>query len=327
MTQTPIAPPLEGAPQCPACAFASPANEGAARHSRYALRRCLHCDLLFSEPMQAAASRWYSSSWLYGLREENTKLDGRKRRVPWNFARALSVLRPGDGNELLDVGCAEGHFLWLAQEAGFQVTGLDFNPHSLQIAKEVFGIPSVYQSSVEELARRFPHTTYDVVTIFEVLEHTADPFATLASLNKVLKPGGRLCLSVPGFRRWPALFHPVVDAPPHHLTLWTEESLKRLLERTGFRVVTLGRKPLNVDDLGVHVKWRLQEIVRKFQRSDCAEVSGKSESPETPAKPIAKDGVRLVYRLGKASLAPICWALRLNPRAGGFTLFVHGQKT
>jgi SAM-dependent methyltransferase len=325
--QMELAPPVEGTRQCPACAFASSANEGAARHSRYVVRRCLNCHLLFSEPMQAAESAWYSSSWLYGLREENTKLDGRKRQVPWNFAQALSVLRPEDGNELLDVGCAEGHFLWLAQEAGFQVTGLDFNPHSLQIAKEVFGISSVYQSSVEELVRRFPHTTYNVVTIFEVLEHTADPFATLCSLNKILKPGGRLCLSVPGFMRWPALFHPVVDTPPHHLTLWTEEALKRLLERAGFKVVALRRKPLNVDDLGVHVKWRLQELVRRFQRGDCAEACEESASVAAPAKPIAKDGGRLVHRMGKASLAPMCWALRLNPRAGGFTLFVHGQKT
>ena len=327
VTQMESVPRVEGTRQCPACAFASPANGGVARHSRYGLRRCLHCHLLFSEPMEAADSAWYSSSWLYGLREENTKLDGRKRGVPWNFAQALSVLRPDDGNKLLDVGCAEGHFLWLAQEAGFQVTGLDFNPHSLQIAKEVFGIPSVYQCSVEELARRFPRTTYDVVTIFEVLEHTADPFATLCSLNKILKPGGRLCLSVPGNMRWPALFHPVVDAPPHHLTLWTEEALGRLLERAGFQVGTLRRKPLNADDLGVHVKWRLQEFVRKFQRGDCAEVCGDSALPKAPAKPIAKDGARLFHRLGKASLAPMCWALRLNPRAGGFTLFVQGQKT
>jgi SAM-dependent methyltransferase len=319
--------PVEEKRRCPACAFGSSANEGTARDSRYGVRRCLQCHLVFSEPMQAADSAWYSSSWLYGLREENTRLDGRKRGVPWNFAQALSVLRATDGNKLLDVGCAEGHFLWLAQEAEFSVTGLDFNPHSLQIAKEVFGIPSVYQCSVEELVRRFPHTFYDVVTIFEVLEHTADPFATLCSLNRVLKPGGRLCLSVPGFQRWPALFHPEVDTPPHHLTLWTEDALERLLERTGFKVLTVRRKPLNVDDIGVHAKWRLQEFLRKYRRGDRAEVCGENFSSVSPARPIAMDGSRMVQRLGKAGLAPICLALSLNPRAGGFTLFVHGQKT
>jgi SAM-dependent methyltransferase len=274
--------------------------------------------------MLAAESAWYSSSWLYGLREENTRLDGRKRMPPWNFAQALSVLRPTVGDELLDVGCAEGHFLWLAQEADFHVTGLDFNPQSLQIAKEVFGISSVYQCSVEELARQFPDTCYDVVTIFEVLEHVADPFETLCSLNKVMKPGGQLCLSVPGVKRWPVLFHPVVDAPPHHLTLWTKEALQRLLERAGFQVITLRAKPLNVDDIGVHLKWRLQEFLRKFQKGNGGEAIEKNSSQGR--KPLGITRSRIVQRLAKGVLAPICWALRLNPRAGGFTLFANCQK-
>jgi SAM-dependent methyltransferase len=324
LTVMDMAQPAEEKLRCPACASTDPTKVSAAGHDGYGVRRCLHCHLLFSEPMLAADSAWYLSSWLYGLREENTKLDGRKRAVPWNFGQALSVLRPAASNELLDVGCAEGHFLWLAQEAGFNVTGLDFNPHSLQIAKEVFGISSVYQCSVEELARQFPCTSYDVVTLFEVLEHTADPFETLCSLNKVLKPGGQLCLSVPGFRRWPVLFHPVVDAPPHHLTLWTEEALQRLLGRAGFRVLTLRAKPLQVDDLGVHLKWRLQEVLRKFQRAPGGEMAGKNSS--LAAKPPELTRSQMVHRLAKGGLAPICWALRFNPRAGGFTLFANCQK-
>lgn len=324
MTEMELAQAVEETLRCPACASGSSVKGSTVRHSRYGVRRCLNCHLLFSEPMLAADSAWYSSSWLYGLREENTKLDGRKRCVPWNFAEALSVLRPAGGDELLDVGCAEGHFLWLAQEAGFNVTGLDFNPISLQIAKEVFGISSAYQCSVEELARRFPDISYNVVTIFEVLEHTANPFGTLCSLNKVLKPGGQLCLSVPGFMRWPALFHPEVDTPPHHLTLWTEEALRSLLERAGFRVLTLRAKPLNVDDIGVHLKWRLQEFLQKLQHGNGGEVVEKNSS--SARKPLGITRSQMAHRLAKSGLAPICWALRLNPRAGGFTLFANCQK-
>lgn len=325
MTEMQRAAVVEEKPRCPACASGNSVKGIRAQISRYGVRRCLNCHLLFSEPMQAADSAWYSSSWLYGLREDNTKLDGRKRDVPWNFAQALSALRPADRGELLDVGCAEGHFLWLAQEAGFKVTGLDFNPISLRIARDVFGVPSVYQCSVEELARQFPDTPYDVVTIFEVLEHTANPFETLTSLHHVLKPGGQLCLSVPGFLRWPALFHPEVDTPPHHLTLWTEDALGSLLERAGFVVRALRAKPLSVDDFGVHLKWRLQEFLQKKLRGgNGREAAQKNSSPAVNPSGITRS--RTAHRLAKAGLAPLCWGLRLHPKAGGFTLFAHCQK-
>lgn len=314
----------QGITCCPACGMAEWVGIGPSGTSGYHLCRCSGCSLVFSSPMAAADSSWYASSWLYGLREASAELIGRERPVPWNFAQALSRLPAVPGVTLLDVGCAEGYFLYLAREAGYVVTGLDFNPHSLQIAKEVFGISSVYQYSVEDLARRFPDTSYDVVTMFEVLEHTADPFEILCSLNKVLKQGGQLCLSVPGFRRWPALFHPVVDAPPHHLTLWTEEALKKLLERAGFRVLTVRVKPLSVDDIGVHLKWRLQELLRKFQHGNREEVVEKNSS--SARKPLRITRSQMVHRLAKGGLAPICWALRFNQRAGGFTLFANCQK-
>jgi SAM-dependent methyltransferase len=310
--------------RCPACASRNSVKESTALHSGYGLRLCLHCNLQFSDPMLAADSDWYSSSWLYGLREDNTRLDGRKRSVPWNFAEALRVLRPAGGMELLDVGCAEGHFLWLAQEAGFHVTGLDFNPVSLQIAREVFGISSIYQCSVEELARQFPNTSYDVVTLFEVLEHTANPFETLCSLHQVLKLGGQFCISVPGFKRWPTLFHPEVDSPPHHLTLWTEEALQRLLERAGFRVLSLRAKRLSADDLGVHLKWRLQRFLQKIPRGNGGKPGGEKSS--RTGKPTGITRSKAVHRMAKGALAPVCWTLRINPKAGGFTLFANCQK-
>jgi len=228
---------------------------------------CLYANyqLRFSVPMISADSDWYRSSWFYGQREATVKSSAVDHPVPWNFARALSAIESAPRRKLLDVGCAEGQFLYMARRIGFDVTGLDFNPVSLQIARNVFGISSVYQYSVEELAERFPGASFDVVTMFEVLEHTADPLGMLKSLTKVMKPGA-LPLSVPGWKRWPVLFHPEVDSPPHYLTLWTEEALAKILKRAGLEVRMITRKPLCVDDFGVHIKWRVQGILRQFRR-------------------------------------------------------------
>ena len=307
---------------CPACASANRICMRKAPNAAYVLYQCANCELVFSEPMLAADSAWYSSSWLYGLRERFTRIEGERRPVPWNFAQGLSTLHPGSGDKLLDVGCAEGHFLWLARQAGFEVTGLDINPVSLAIAKEVFGIPSVYESSVEQLAERFPGVLYDAVSLFEVLEHTADPFQTLCSIRRVLRPGGSLILSVPGYGRWPALFHPVVDAPPHHLTLWTEEALRKLLTRAGFRVLDVRAKPLRAEDLGVLLKWRFQELLGRARVKPRA-VTQRDGS----LVGVGHDAwlVGMARQFAKIVLSPVCWILGLHPKAGGFMLFAAGE--
>jgi SAM-dependent methyltransferase len=312
---------------CPACASPEWVDIGPSRTNGYRLCECRNCHLLYSNPMTAADSAWYSSSWLYGMRESHVGVPGGDYKVPWNFSKALDELQMGSRARLLDVGCAEGYFLYLAQKAGYEVTGLDFNPVSLEVARRVLGISTVYQYSVEELCDRFPGTLFDVITIFEVLEHTADPYQTVRSINKLLKPGGKLFISVPGGRRWPRFFHPEVDAPPHHLTLWTEEALKELLERAGFRVLSVQAKPLEAEDIGFHLKLRLYGLFRKLRGM---EVDGKEEerAESSLVRQIvpAKRRMETFRKLAKAALQPFCWALALNPKAGGFTLFAHCEK-
>jgi SAM-dependent methyltransferase len=308
---------------CPACESADWLPKGAAPHPGYAICQCQNCHVLFSDPMVAADSAWYSGSWLYGLREAHTGVAGGEYEIPWNFAQALGELQTVPRGSLLDVGCAEGYFLYLAQRAGFEITGLDFNPASLAIARNLLGDSTVHPYSVEELSDRFPGARFDVATMFEVLEHTASPYEALCSIHRLLKPQGKLLLSVPGSRRWPPLFHPEVDAPPHHLTLWTEEALKGLLERCGFRVVAVRAKPLRAEDLGFHLRLALQGIARKLQGHDRG--STWSQPPVQVADP-GKRRLEMVRKMAKAGLQPVCWALRVHPRAGGFTLFVHAEK-
>jgi len=312
---------------CPACASSESVDAGSSGTEDYRLCKCGDCHLLYSDPMVAADSTWYSSSWLYGLRESHKEVAGGEYEVPWYFAQALSELRTARRGELLDVGCAEGYFLYLAQKAGYQVTGLDFNPVSLEIARKLLEVSTVYQYSVEELGDRFPGRQFDVVTVFEVLEHLADPSQTVRSIHKLLKPGGKLFLSVPGNRRWPAFFHPEVDAPPHHLTLWTEEALKKLLERAGFRVSYVRAKPLQAEDLGFHLRLRLYGLFRKY-RSVVGSVQREREGEASSTRKTGPSNRRLetLRKLAKVALQPFCWVLRLNPKAGGFTLFAHCEK-
>lgn len=312
---------------CPACASRDWRIARTLEKSIYTVCECRECHLVFSNPMVAANSAWYSASWLYRVRASHTRVAQNDQAIPWNFAQALGDLRTASRGKLLDVGCAEGHFLYLAQKMGFDVTGVDFNPVGLEIARALLGVSTIYPFSVEELSNRLGEPAFNVVTIFEVLEHLANPRVTVETIHGLLNPGGQLLLSVPGSRRWPALFHNEVDAPPHHLTLWTEESLQELLERAGFRVIRICKSPLRSEDLGFHLKLRLYGLLRAIRRRVSAatvrqEADRSANSSAAPTKKIA-DALR---KVAMAGLAPVCKILSLNPSAGGFTLFAHCEK-
>lgn len=272
--------------------------------------------------MRAADSQWYSSSWLYDLRIADGAWE-EAARTPWNFNQALSCIRGRGNGSLLDIGCAEGQFLNLARKVGYEVTGLDFNPRSVEVARKVFSISSVYQCSAEEFYERHPDLRFDVVTLFEVLEHTANPFEIVCSIRRLLRPGGKFLLSVPGNRRWPQLFHPEVDTPPHHLTLWTEEALTKMLERGGYRVLNIRSKPLGVDDLGIHLKWRLHKVARILgPLKESNPVNGAEATSDATHSSRKRS---LLKNAARTALAPVCFGLSLHPRAGGFTLFAECQ--
>jgi SAM-dependent methyltransferase len=117
---------------------------------------------------------------------------GRRRIVHDELSR-LGIER---GGRVLDAGCGSGRLLDELTQYG-EVSGLDMNPDSVQIARER-GHEDVHQGAVEALP--WPDDTFDLVTCLDVVEHTADDRVTLRELRRVAKPGGRLLITVPALQ-------------------------------------------------------------------------------------------------------------------------------
>jgi 2-polyprenyl-3-methyl-5-hydroxy-6-metoxy-1,4-benzoquinol methylase len=319
--------------QCPACESIEAILVGTHLSGTFKTYECKACALRFSDPMAPGDAAWYASSKVYELRRLWLRAVDPRNALSWpmywHFRQVLSVLRtlPLESRpKLLDVGCGEGQFLYLAKQIGFEVTGVDFNSLSLEAARRVFGITSLYQSSLEDFAADPSRELYDVITMLEVLEHTANPFRTVRTVVKLLKPGGLLLVSVPGHERWPLWFDPDTDRPPHHLTLWTERSLSRILERGGLKVASVRRKRLDAGDLGCHAKSKFKLILlRLLSRNGCVAPENR-ESLSGNSETVARIPLGLVRLCAWIGLTPLCWVLKLNPRAGGFTLFAHSRK-
>lgn len=130
-------------------------------------------------------------------------------------------------SRLVDVGCGTGSFAESARERGFDVVGVDM--HALLIRSRFARVCA----DVACLPLRT--AIADVVTVFDVLEH-ADDTAMIAEIARVLRPHGRVFVTVPAF---PFLWS-YRDEAAGHLRRYRRRDLQALLERTGLRPFVMG---------------------------------------------------------------------------------------
>ena len=156
------------------------------------------------------------------------------------FARAVrgilsrTGIQPA-GKRLLDVGCAGGAFPAAARDAGFAVEGIEPNRWLGQYAQTTYGIP-VHQGVLKP--GMFPPESFDVVTIWDVIEHLADPHDALRNIRALLRPDGYLWLNYPDAGsimarllgwRWPFWLSV-------HLHYYTRRTIESQLRRAAFTV-------------------------------------------------------------------------------------------
>lgn len=95
---------------------------------------------------------------------------------------------------LSDVGCGEGFFLFNASQSGYVVKGVELSQEAAAHGESNFGL-DIEVNSFENLT--FPENYFDVVTMWQVLEHLPYPSAVLEKAYKILRPGGMLLATTP----------------------------------------------------------------------------------------------------------------------------------
>lgn len=200
----------------------------------YKIIRCLNCELFFTEPIVSLNRKWYEK-----VLADKTAMVLPQVWIKWQKKIYDQFLnKKMVGKTLLDIGCGNGEFIRRAQEKGYRTTGIDLNRILISKIKEKYNL-EVYAIELKDFVLRFPQRKFDIITFFEVLEHTNNPTEFFNLIKSKLKYGGLIVLSVPNrnrFRLGNKRF-PEWDSPPHHFTWWNEKSLKKFLILRGFEIL------------------------------------------------------------------------------------------
>lgn len=171
-------------------------------------------------------------------------------------ARLVRRYARGDGRALLDVGCSAGLFLEVALRDGWDAWGVEPSTWLSERARQRVGA-RVFTSTLEHAP--IDGRTFDVVTMWDVLERVPDPRAFLGAARCALRPGGLLVLNVPARdsfvaralgAHWPLLL-------PEHLYYFSRRSLRALLGQCGLSA------------LGFHlhvVSFSISYVLRRLQQ-------------------------------------------------------------
>ena len=193
------------------------------------LWRCLDSDLMFFHPMITGSSEFYRNLHDFSWYFPETKFE---------HDYAAAWIKPDA--RILDIGCGAAQFVQKFPQATY--TGLDPNyVHEKEVTRTN---THILTETIEEHAMTHVHD-YDVVCAFQVLEHVANPREFLTAALACLKPEGLLILGVPSAESYVSqISNFVLNAPPHHVTWWTDQSLHALAQKFQLSVIVVTHAPV-----------------------------------------------------------------------------------
>lgn len=166
---------------------------------------CVECGLIYFSPSIFGDGEFYSrlskNDWYY----ESDK---------WEFDVAVQVAAEYKPKSILEIGCGAGEFLQKVASGVDYSLGIDINESALLLAREKGLV--VTSQSIEKLEKSF-----DMIVLFQVLEHLDEPGKILSEIERKLNPGGILIIAVPnpdGYLKECGVV--LLDMPPHHNTGW-----------------------------------------------------------------------------------------------------------
>jgi 2-polyprenyl-3-methyl-5-hydroxy-6-metoxy-1,4-benzoquinol methylase len=206
-------------------------SEALAQHDD--ILQCRNCGMVSSKP--SISSQEIIRNYSEMIDEDYlSEQEGRRELFEWALEQIGGYAMTG--NRLLEVGSNVGLFLKIAEEKGWQATGVEPSKWCVDLGRQRFGVDLI-QGTMDDLD--WAPGTANAVVLLDVLEHLSDPVGDLSKLRKLVQDEGILALSTVNLSSihgrvrngsWPWFIRP-------HLHYFTPETLTRMLRVAGFRLV------------------------------------------------------------------------------------------
>lgn len=214
----------------------------------YKILKCNKCDLkslAFEGDYDDFLKSYYSEGYFYGGKNYCGYSDyGAERdNIINNFLGYYQTIKDyNPSGKLLDVGCAAGYFVELMLDRGYEAEGIDtseavLNNAKKEIKERLFNMP-LHKFTAKE-------NTYNLVTMFDLIEHLHDPLADLKNVNSLLSDKGYLYVVTGDIG---SVYAKVTGkynhfyAVPQHLFFYNRKTISKLLEQAGFEVLSITTK-------------------------------------------------------------------------------------
>jgi SAM-dependent methyltransferase len=252
------------------------------------LYQCEECGFQFFDPVLVGSEDFYRVLERPGYYSPERIEFGDAVR----FAQRLGLRR------ILDVGCGDGAFLDMAVRAGLRVTGLELNRVAAE--KATAKGHQILPKLLHELGPEDVDGGFDLITLFQVVEHLADPKTAIMAAKGLLTQGGHIAVAVPsaeGINRLSPMSP--YDWPPHHVSRWRRRDLQTLAKQCGMRVTYEPRFPMFGSD--IDHGWSIREVAT-------AALAGRVAQPAPiPLRFVTflyrKLGMKYVFRRSGISIA------------------------
>jgi len=239
-------------------------------HGRYV--KCRNCHLIYVNPIEKASK-------INGDYSKMGNTDApiiRGSRLLAAKSQLGLISKHKSGTTLLDIGCGEGFFLFNAAKAGYATKGIEISRDAAEYAGREFGL-DVEAKPFEDL--QFPENYFDVITLWQVLEHVPYPLIVLKEVHRILKPDGLLATSTPDIesilakifrRKWWNLRR-------LHINQFTTRTLTDMLKRAGFNNIfpTRYREYISISMLVIPLLKHLKMYERAKNQFHPSSSSGK----------------------------------------------------
>lgn len=209
--------------------------------NKYGIGKCRGCELVqvTNMPARDQLGELYEGNFFDTYYNDLAESKEKQSYVYLNFGNKLDQIekRTGRRGRILDVGCSYGFFLDVARQRGWDVVGLEVSKYSAAYARERLGLMVVERPIVEA---KFSEGSFDVITLWAVIEHLPNPREVVQHVGKLLKDDGMLVLhtgNVESYRariegrRWRAWL------PPIHLVYFSPKTMCTLVERCNLEVM------------------------------------------------------------------------------------------